>query len=495
MDWGIMLIYSIRYIPRGGWVPQFFHYSWTVSAHREPTPTRLVRKKIMRILYGLESKIATGLSLLCIAGTAFGATDPGVRGGPADAGPTLPGLTTIELNAFAIAEETFNALDSIHGDIPGEEDEGLGPTFNSNGCASCHAFPAVGGTSPRVNPQIAVATLHGARNTIPSFLSLNGPVREARFKRNPDGSPDGGVHSLFVITGRSDAPANFNLQQTNFAAQVAANNVSLRIPTPVFGAGLIESIPDSAIVANQNANAAVKAGLRISGRANRNENDGTISRFGWKAQNKSLMLFSGEAYNVEQGVTNDLFPDHREIGNQVLAEGLPESTVDLETGGIADIEQFTIFMRMLDAPRRRNPAGVSNASVAAGNTHFNNIGCVQCHTTSMRTATSKVAALSNKTVSLFSDLLVHNMGYRLADDIAQGQAGADEFRTAPLWGLGQRIFFLHDGRSTDLEETIRLHASEANGRYPASEANRVVENFINLRDDQKQDLFNFLRSL
>ena len=443
------------------------------------------------------SSITAGLSLVLLAGVAHAATDPGVRPGAADAGGTVPGLTTEQLNAFAIAKEAFDAIDSVRGDLPGEDDEGLGPTFNLNSCVGCHAFPAGGGASPRTNPQIAVATLHGARNTVPSFLTADGPIREVRFKRKPDGSPDGGVHSLFVITGRPDAPPGFTLPQTNFAPHIASNNVVFRIPTSLYGMGFIEAIPDRAISENQRANGARKAQLGISGRPNINGNDGTIARFGWKAQNKSLLMFAGEAYNVEQGVTNDLFPNAREVGNQSLEDGQPESGVEIETGGLGDIEQFTLYMRMLDAPKRRNPPRVSDASISAGNNHFNNIGCVQCHTASMKTGRSSIDALSEKEIFLYSDLLIHSMGNQLSDDVSQGTADGHEFRTAPLWGLGQRIFLMHDGRTTDLEQAIRLHASNRTrtDRCPPSEANTVVQNFSNLSDSQKQDLFNFLRSL
>ena len=81
--------------------------------------------------------------------------------------------------------------------------DGLGPTFNLDSCSGCHSQPSIGGSSPATNPQVAVATLMGAKNVVPSFITANGPIREARFVRNRDGSPDGGVHSLFVITGRS----------------------------------------------------------------------------------------------------------------------------------------------------------------------------------------------------------------------------------------------------------------------------------------------------
>src|SRR5438093_1211964 len=134
----------------------------------------------------------------------------------------------------------------------------------------------------------------------------------------------GGVHNLFVISGRNDGTADASgctIRQPNFDRQLANENVIFRIPTPMFGAGLIEQVPDAVIRANASANPSVKASLgivgrpnviRITGETNNNGNDGTIARFGWKAQNKSLLLFSGEAYNVEMGITNELFQTERD---------------------------------------------------------------------------------------------------------------------------------------------------------------------------------------
>jgi CxxC motif-containing protein (DUF1111 family) len=440
--------------------------------------------------------LAAGLGFLTIANVVHAsATDPGVRGGSANAGAMLSGLTTDQNNAFVIGQATFNEIDSVSGTVSGETGKGLGPGFNSNSCASCHAYPAMGGSSPFNNPQIRIATLDGAQNSIPSFITATGPVREARFVLNPDGTPDGGVHDLFVITGRSDAPSGFNLPQTNFATQVTAGNVIFRIPTPTFGLGLIEAIPDAAILANQAANASAKAKADIIGVPNRSGNDGTITRFGWKAQNKSLLMFASEAYAVEQGVTNDLFPNPRQDGGLATPVPHPEDTVDLATGGISDIENFMIFMRLLDAPKQTIPSGITAASVANGQAVFGTVGCVLCHTPSMTTGSSSVAALSNQTVSLFSDLLLHHMGSGLADGISQGAAAGDEFRSAPLWGLGQRVFFLHDGRTSNLVTAIKDHSGNANGTYPASEANSVVDKYNNLSSSDQQDLLNFLRSL
>jgi CxxC motif-containing protein (DUF1111 family) len=145
-------------------------------------------------------------------------------------------------------------------------------------------------------------------------------------------------------------------------------------------------------------------------------------------------------------------------------------------------------------PSPNTPGGAS--SINRGLQKFKDVGCALCHTPTLRTpAHTTTAALADQAVNLFSDLALHAMGPGLADDILQGLAWGDEFRTAPLWGLGQRIFFLHDGRTTDLIRAIQEHKSRGNGTFGPSEANAVVDNFNNLRESDKQDLLNFLRSL
>jgi CxxC motif-containing protein (DUF1111 family) len=144
-------------------------------------------------------------------------------------------------------------------------------------------------------------------------------------------------------------------------------------------------------------------------------------------------------------------------------------------------------------PSKYTPGGAT--SIASGRQTFSDAGCALCHTPRFTTGNTTIAALANKRVNLFSDLLLHNMGPGLADDISQGQAKGDEFRSAPLWGLGQRIFFLHDGRTTDLVFAIREHRSAANETYEDSEANASVNLFDALSEQSKQNLLNFLRSL
>ena len=156
-------------------------------------------------------------------------------------------------------------------------------------------------------------------------------------------------------------PPGCNVAQPDFKAALAANNAIFRIPTPTFGAGLIEAIPDQVIIDNKNANLGAKSGLGISGRENREGNDGTITRFGWKAQNKSLQIFAGEAYNVEQGVTNQIFPDERESQQGCVFNATPEDhsgfalSGDTLTSTPDDTVSFRLFMRLL-APSASAPA-------------------------------------------------------------------------------------------------------------------------------------------
>jgi len=447
----------------------------------------------------LESQIVSSQSF---QHSSSRARDPGVRGGAAGAGGHIAGLTYNEIKFFELGLEDFKEVENVA--------DGLGPRMNLDGCGSCHSQPAIGGTSPAVNPQVAFANAATPSQlpAVAAFIRVDGPIRETRLVKNPDGTPDGGVTNTFTITGREGA-AGCNLAQHDFAKEIANRNIIFRIPSPVFGAGLIEQIPDSAILANQSANSGQKSALGIRGRPNvfvsgrtisgfpnRNGNDGTITRFGWKAQNVSLLLFSGEAYNVEMGITSELFQNEREQDPACQFATVPNDTQDFAnadpvklTSSPIAIQNFANFQRFLAPPTPSSDTPGGATSIARGKSQFVSVGCALCHTPTLKTGNSTVAALRNKDVNLFSDLLVHDMGVGLADGVSQGQAGPREFRTSPLWGLGKRIFFLHDGRTSDLEVAIQAHRSDG------SEANAVVRNFNNLRESQKQDVLNFLRSL
>jgi CxxC motif-containing protein (DUF1111 family) len=465
--------------------------------------------------HGFDQTSGLNSSTQSASGPKAGVHDPGVRAGAVEAGSPLPGLTPAELVFFQDGLSRFVQVDSVSGKEPGAVGVGLGPTFNSNSCTSCHAQPSIGGSSPSAseypnigsNPQLIAAADYGATNTIPFFITSDGPVREARFPFmvNSNGTlsqtPDGGVHDLFTIAGRQDA-TECSMAQPNYEQAQQLNNMIFRIPTPLFGSGLIDNIPDATIVANMRANSSLKAQLGISGHTNLSGNDGTITKFGWKAQNKSLEIFAGEAYNVEMGVTNELFMNERDgAPSSCLYNQTPEDMTNFSSAGAAipsDIVAFADFMRFLAPPTPSTkgiPGNPSLQSLADGLAMFTQVHCDMCHTAAMQTGSTAAmsASLANKPASLFSDLLVHNMGSGLADRISQGNAGPDEFRTAPLWGVGQRIFFLHDGRATPanggLLTAIEAHASQG------SEANQVIALFNSLTQQQQQDLLNFLRSL
>ncbi len=458
------------------------------------------------------------LAALFFTGMAFAQTDPGVRSNTGvNAGQPFTSVTASDLAFFQNGLGQFNEHQTVTGDNPG-----LGPRFNLDSCGACHSQPAPGGTSPASgifpnvgpNPQsqvIANGIVNGSTNTIPYFVFANGPVREARFPfffdqfGNPNlNAPNGGVEDLFTVSGRTDA-GSCSLQQPSFNAARVTNNIIFRIPTPTFGTGLMANIDDSTLLANHAAQANNRLG--ISGAFNHNGNDGTISRFGWKAQNKSLLIFSGEAYNVEMGISNELFTQDRPLpGEDQFGSGLPANCLNLAGVGYpedithsdgttastvtSDAGLFNTFMQFLDQPTPSTASPGGAASIANGRQLFRAIGCALCHTPSFTTQASHLTpGLSNAAANLFSDIEIHHMGIGLADNVSQGGAGGDQFRTSPLWGLGQRIFFLHDGRTSNLLSAIEAHQSSG------SEATQVEENFDLLSPSQQQDLLNFLRSL
>jgi CxxC motif-containing protein (DUF1111 family) len=414
--------------------------------------------------------------------------------------------------------------------VSGGANNGLGPRFNFNQCSGCHSQPSIGGSGPSANiypdvgpnPESQVITkgiASSSTNTLPSFITATGPTREARFPFffNANGSvntnsPNGGVEDLFTVSGRSDA-GSCSLPQPSFATAQQENDIIFRIPTPTFGAGLVENIDDSTLLAIQTANA--NNGFGISGTFNHNGNDGTISRFGWKAQNKSLEIFAGEAYNVEMGITNELFTQDRPLPGEDITTGLPANCLNLSKTGYpedatnfaftttssdqftenatipSDVVAFAMFMRLLAPPVASTTVPGGASSISSGKSLFSSIGCATCHTVTINSTQNSniTSSLANQSLNPLSDIEIHHMGTGLADNVSQGSAGGDQFRSAPLWGLGQRIFFLHDGRTSNLLSAIGDHSG--NG----SEANTVISNFDSLSPTQQQNILNYLRSL
>lgn len=343
---------------------------------------------------------------------------------PSLPGDALTGLTPREFEEFTVGRDDFLEVE--------ESEEGLGPAFNATGCATCHSIPAVGGGSTVTEVRA------GYRDPSGSFHELGGGTLYHLFS-----TPDHRCQALIPD---------------------AVNVIAYRITVPLFGAGLIEAIPDEDIRAREDPFDSDRDG--VSGRAaiivDVASGERRVGRFGWKAQHATLLTFSGDAYTNEMGITNDLFP--KETINGIDQTRMrycdpfpdPEDRADPRTGRRA-IDNFAAFMRFL-APVGRGTA-LNVEAAAQGERTFAAIGCSTCHTPTMTTGPSAHPAFHRRSVALFSDLLLHEVG--TGDGIAQAAAEPDEIRTPALWGLRFRRPLLHDGSAATIEDAILRHGREA----------------------------------
>ena len=377
----------------------------------------------------LRKRTVAGFAVLVVTVIACSdlltsAPEPGdVFDGPVD------GLSPSELAAFVRGDEEFGRRFAAA--------TGLGPIFNDVSCAACHSGDGRG------RPENALIRIGAPDNGM--YNSLGGPqiqdraIPGALAELTPQGIP-----------------------------------ISLRLPPPVFGAGLIESIPESEILSRADPDDANGDG--ISGRPNwvtppqwvpvTEPGAGSglrIGRFGRKAQTSSILQQTVEAYLQDMGITTEYLP----IENRNPAAGHAYDGADVVPD--PEVPAGTVFavvnyLRMLAAPA----PGPPNATRERGSVVFTEIGCALCHTPVLQTGPASTAALANKPVALYSDLLLHDMGDALADQRPDGQANGREWRTTPLWGmrlirqfLNGEVFLLHDGRARTIEEAILFHGGEA----------------------------------
>ena len=366
--------------------------------------------------------------------------------GPARFGDPLPGLTAAQKDAFTAGLDEFKNVET--------PETGLGPIFNNVSCVACHSAPAVGGSGVETVTRFG----HTAGGIFDPLADLGGSLLQDK-AINPD--------ALEVV------PPEANVR-------------TRRQSTPLFGLGLIEAIPDETI----RRGAARAAHDGIAGHAalvtDVTTGEERVGRFGWKAQQATLLAFAGDAYRNEMGITNRFFPTENAPNGDAakLAKwdkiSDPEDQTDSATGR-SDTDTAADFMRLLGAPPQKpaTPAAISGAGF------FRQIGCDGCHTAVLTTGRSDIPALNLQTVPLFSDLLLHDMG-ALGDGIAQADAGPREFRTAPLWGLRASAPYLHDGRAPTIDAAIRAHDGEA-----ANPRDR----YLRLREQQRRQLLEFLGTI
>jgi CxxC motif-containing protein (DUF1111 family) len=403
----------------------------------------------MRILQRFVSPASLGLTgALCALVTA---TWVSAQPRATVAGDPLPGLTAVEFQEFRLGLDDFTEVE--------ETEEGLGPAFNGTSCGACHNVPAVGGTG-------TVTELRAGRlNERGEFEALD---------------PSGGGETLFQTFS---VPAH----GCQAIVPAAANVIARRVAIPLFGAGLVEAIPDDTIRALEDP--FDRNGDEISGRASIIVDAATreqrVGRFGWKAQHATLFTFGADAYRNEMGITNDVFAT--ELAIAVSPERMrrcdpipePEDKRDPRTGR-RGIDNFASFMRFL-APLGR---GEVDDGIRAGERMFGALGCAGCHVPSLTTGASSNPVFDRKVVPLFSDLLLHDVG--TGDGIKQASAEPNEIRTPALWGLRFRRPLLHDGSVATIDEAIRHHAREAE---------LARRGFERLTDAERTDLLAFLLSL
>lgn len=343
---------------------------------------------------------------------------------PPRPGDPLPGLSPSEFQEFRLGLEDFLEVET--------PEEGLGPAFNATSCAACHNVPAVGGGG-------VITELRAATRTAEGEFAPVDPSGETLFQ-------------LFSVPGHACQPI----------VPSSATVIARRIPIPVFGAGLVEAIPDDTLVALEDPSDRDRDG--ISGRAawvhDLASGEMRVGRFGWKAQHASLLAFGADAYRNEMGITNDLFRTELALGvtadrmKQCDPRSDPEDLVDPRTRR-RGIDNFASFMRLVAAVER----GPVTDLTRQGEAVFGAIGCAACHVPSLVTDRSVNPLFDRRVVPLYSDLLLHDIG--TGDGIRQGAATEHEIRTPALWGVRLRRPLLHDGSAATVDEAVRRHAGEA----------------------------------
>jgi CxxC motif-containing protein (DUF1111 family) len=346
------------------------------------------------------------------------------QGSAALPGGALPGLTPREFSEFRLGLDDFSEVETA--------EEGLGPAFNGTSCAVCHNLPAIGGGG------VILELRAGHRDNEGVARGLN-----------PAG--DTLIHMLSTPSHSC---------QPTIPDDVTV--IARRAPIPLFGAGLVEAIPDETLLALEDPSDRDRDG--VSGRAaivtDLASGERRVGRFGWKAQHATLLAFGADAYRNEMGITNDLLPTEFAFG--ISQEQMrfcdpfpdPEDRRDPATRR-RGIDNFESFMKFL-APIARDRIDDTTRS---GERVFAAIGCTTCHVPTLMTGASSNPLFHRKPVHLFSDLLLHDVG--IVDGIEQAAAAASEIRTPALWGLRLRRPLLHDGSAATIADAIQRHAGEA----------------------------------
>jgi CxxC motif-containing protein (DUF1111 family) len=359
-------------------------------------------------------------------------------------GDPLPSLSTNQLSLFRDGKDDFENEEDV--------ESGLGPIFNEASCVACHHTGATGGGSARNVTRFGRTT----NGVFDPLESLGGSLLQD--------------HAILPGAAETIPPE--------------ANTIIQRNSPPLFGMGLIDAIPEDAILKNVHKHPVDGVTGRpayvidvVSGQLK-------VGRFGWKCEQATLLAMAADAYRNELGITNRYFPTENAPNGNVALLAKYDFVADPEDApatGLADFEKVANFMKYL-APAPGKPL---TPSAIAGAQLFQMAGCAVCHVPTMMTGPNSEAAFNRREVRLYSDLLLHNMG-ALADGVSQGDATEVEMRTPPLWGLQYSAPYLHDGRATTVDDAILAHDGE--GKVARDRYSRFTPT-------QRKQLADFLLSL
>ncbi|EUB71147.1 protein of unknown function DUF1111 [Pseudomonas sp. GM41(2012)] len=402
-------------------------------------------------------------------------------------------------NPWVIAPSTTTARD------------GLGPLFNTNACQGCHIKDGRG-HPPAPDAQNAVSML--VRLSIPDAPAYAKVIEQLGVVPEPvyggqfqDMSVPGVVPEGKVRVDYTPVPIRFKdgtevelrkptlqITQLGYGPMHPDTRFSARVAPPMIGLGLLEAIPDEAILANAEAQAKAKNG--IAGRPNRVWDDAqqktVLGRFGWKAGQPNLNQQNVHAFSGDMGLTTSLRPVDDCTDAQTACKQAPNGNGPDGEPEVSDniLRLVLFYSRNLAVPARRD---VSAPEVLAGKTLFFQAGCQSCHTPKYTTAANAAEPeLANQVIRPYSDLLLHDMGDGLADHRSEFQASGRDWRTPPLWGIGltQAVSghtqFLHDGRARNLLEAVLWHGGEAAA---------AQQQVLSFNAEQRAALLAFLNSL
>jgi CxxC motif-containing protein (DUF1111 family) len=344
-------------------------------------------------------------------------------------------------------QAVFRATGSTFSEVEAFED-GMGPVFNNTSCISCHESPR-GTAENDTNLKLFGGT--GSQVTELRAGHFNG----LSFVDHPGGS---------LINDRAN-------DRSIMEHILSGNEVqTLRLTLSLAGDGFVEAINSNTLLAIANAQPSAQRGTLIQVPVLEAPGQSRTGRFGWKNQHSTLLSFAADAYLNEMGITNRLLKTENTSNGTNVQGGAFDGKADPTATGeddAGDIDEFTTFMRCLKAP----PRGPVTSAVTAGQSTFNSIGCNICHVATITTAPAGTVinggaltvstALGDKNIHPFGDYLLHNIG--TGDGIVQngGQGTRLQVRTAPLWGIGARTRFMHDGASLTVSDAINRHGGQA----------------------------------